>query len=42
MSVITIASWIGVVILGAFAILVLVATVILVVIIIRAVIETQF
>jgi len=40
MSVITIASWIGVVTLGAFAILVLVATVILVVTIIRAIIET--
>lgn len=42
MSAITVVSWIGVVILGAFAILVLVATVILVVIIIRAVIEVQF
>lgn len=42
MSAIIVASWIGVVILGAFAILVLVATVILVVIIIRAVIEVQF
>ena len=40
MSVITIASWIGVVTLGALAILVLVATIILVVTIIRAIIET--
>lgn len=39
MSVTTLASWIGMVILGAFAILVLTATIVLVVVTIRAVIE---
>lgn len=42
MSVTALASWIGAVILGAFAILALVATVILVVIVIRAATEIQF
>ena len=40
MSAMTVVSWIGAVLLGAIAILVLVATIILVVIIIRAIIET--
>ena len=39
MSAITLASWVGMVILGAFAILALSATIILVVVTIRAVIE---
>jgi len=40
MSAMTVVSWIGAVLLGAIAILVLVATIILVVIVIRAIIET--
>lgn len=39
MSVTTLASWIGIVVLGAFATLVLAAVIVLVVVIIKAVIE---